>query len=379
MKKNDIKKLLQESLEKTLNEGVYDRGSLKCFIMAGGPGSGKSFVIKNTFGTIETAKLNTLTGLGLKIWNTDLPYVAALEKHGVSPASLELMAPRVFKYYTTKFRDKAVAPIKRWLDVLKNDRIGIIIDGTGKDTGKIKHQKEGFEAAGYDVYMMFVSTPLEIAQQRNAKRDRRLPSEMVADLWKQSEETKATYKQMFGQRFFEVDRGDPNASFKDIQSKIDRIMTLPVKNPIGQEWIKAELDIKNRLRQEIPNKTTENKIRKIIRTEAYVGQLRDKIEIVVNVDKTDHATDRQSRHGEGEEIPEADIMATANKAIDQIAKLLMFDDINIDEAIHIHDRSSDLNLVCQIKQAGDKLKLVVITVMRKSYFVAKTGTRSITV
>ena len=32
-----------------LQEGVYDPGIFKAFFMAGGPGSGKSFISQNTF------------------------------------------------------------------------------------------------------------------------------------------------------------------------------------------------------------------------------------------------------------------------------------------------------------------------------------------
>ena len=43
-----------------LQEGVYDPNILKAFFLAGGPGSGKSYVVRQTTG-----------GLGLKIVNSD--------------------------------------------------------------------------------------------------------------------------------------------------------------------------------------------------------------------------------------------------------------------------------------------------------------------
>ena len=36
-----------------LNEGVYDKGILKAVFMAGGPGSGKSYITKGLFGIPE--------------------------------------------------------------------------------------------------------------------------------------------------------------------------------------------------------------------------------------------------------------------------------------------------------------------------------------
>ena len=43
-----------------LQEGVYDPNILKAFFLAGGPGSGKSYVVRRTTG-----------GLGMKIVNSD--------------------------------------------------------------------------------------------------------------------------------------------------------------------------------------------------------------------------------------------------------------------------------------------------------------------
>ena len=48
------------SIDMMLNEGVYDPGIFKVFILAGGPGSGKSFVTKSVF-----------AGTGLKVVNSD--------------------------------------------------------------------------------------------------------------------------------------------------------------------------------------------------------------------------------------------------------------------------------------------------------------------
>ena len=43
-----------------LQEGVYDPNIFKAFFIAGGPGSGKSFVVRKTTG-----------GLGMKVVNSD--------------------------------------------------------------------------------------------------------------------------------------------------------------------------------------------------------------------------------------------------------------------------------------------------------------------
>ena len=49
-------------------------------------------------------------------------------------------------------------------------RLGLIIDGTGKDFEKITRRARNLEALGYDTHMIFVNTSLDVALQRNAER-----------------------------------------------------------------------------------------------------------------------------------------------------------------------------------------------------------------
>ena len=61
-----------------LQEGLYDPNIFKAFFLAGGPGSGKSYVVRKTTG-----------GLGLKIVNSDDVFERLLDKEGLS----KLMPP----------------------------------------------------------------------------------------------------------------------------------------------------------------------------------------------------------------------------------------------------------------------------------------------
>ena len=56
-----------------LQEGVYDPNIYKAFFIAGGPGSGKSFVVRKTTG-----------GLGMRIVNSDDIFEKLLDKEGLS-------------------------------------------------------------------------------------------------------------------------------------------------------------------------------------------------------------------------------------------------------------------------------------------------------
>ena len=52
-----------------ITEGVYDPSIFKAFFLAGGPGSGKSFVSKSA-----------LSGMGLKVINSDAAFESKLKK-----------------------------------------------------------------------------------------------------------------------------------------------------------------------------------------------------------------------------------------------------------------------------------------------------------
>ena len=62
-----------------LTEGVYDKGVLKAFFMAGGPGSGKSYVASQIFGI---PKQVNITVQGLKTVNSDTEFEHLLKKYG---------------------------------------------------------------------------------------------------------------------------------------------------------------------------------------------------------------------------------------------------------------------------------------------------------
>ena len=68
----DIKDAIVKEQIADLNEGVYDPGIFKAFFLAGGPGSGKSYVQKQTTG-----------GMGLKVVNSDDIYEKMLKDAGM--------------------------------------------------------------------------------------------------------------------------------------------------------------------------------------------------------------------------------------------------------------------------------------------------------
>ena len=134
-----------------LSEGVYDPGIFKAFFLAGGPGSGKSFVTQSAF-----------AGTGLKVVNSDTTFERNLKK-----ANLSLSMPDEEEYFRNLVRAKAKMTTATALDTYVQGRLGLVIDATGRDLNVINTQKRMLDQIGYDSYMIFVNTSLEVALERN--------------------------------------------------------------------------------------------------------------------------------------------------------------------------------------------------------------------
>ena len=214
-----------------LQEGVYDPNILKAFFLAGGPGSGKSYVVKRGTG-----------GLGLKIVNSD----DVFEKY-LKDAGLSLKMPKSEEEPRDKLRDRAKrVTAARQANYLEG-RLGLIIDGTGKDYDKIAKQATQLKQLGYDVHMIFVNTSLETALERNAKRDRTVPRSIATKSWKTVQSNMGKFSQYFRQNFIVVDNND---SDEDVMGPVyKQVMSLAkkkVQNKTGLNWIQGELAKKKR-------------------------------------------------------------------------------------------------------------------------------------
>ena len=214
-----------------LQEGVYDPNILKAFFLAGGPGSGKSYVVKRGTG-----------GLGLKIVNSD----DVFEKY-LKDAGLSMKMPKSEEEPRDKLRDRAKAVTKAKMGNYVEGRLGLIIDGTGKDYDKIAKQATQLKQLGYDVHMIFVNTSLETALKRNAKRDRTVPRSIATKSWKTVQSNMGKFSQYFRQNFIVVDNND---SKEDVMGPVyKQVMSLAkkkVQNRTGLNWIQGELDKRKR-------------------------------------------------------------------------------------------------------------------------------------
>ena len=233
--------------EEFVGEGVYDQGILKAFFMAGGPGSGKSYVATELFDFPKGAVSSVSYATGLKLVNNDNAFEKGLKDAGYSPADLSELAkdPDEWAKVMT-IRTNAKRLTKKFQDNYITNKLGQVIDGTGKNFDRIKGHRKLYLDMGYDTYMVFVNTSLEIAQERNLMRERKLDSKMVEKMWKEVQDNLGKFQKLFGaNRMLIVDNSEYGGDvLKQIEKQIAKHINKPVQNPLGKRWIQEELRLK---------------------------------------------------------------------------------------------------------------------------------------
>lgn len=233
-----------------VNEGVYDPGILKVFFMAGGPGSGKSYVATEIFDFPKGAVSSVSYATGLKLVNNDNAFEKALKDAGYSAGELAKYAkdPEVWSE-VMQIRDHAKGLTKKMQQNYINQKLGQVVDGTGKDYNKIARMRKTYQDLGYDTYMVFVNTSKEIALERNRQRERKLDDSMVEQMWQEVQDNMGKFQRLFSaSNMLIVDNSSYNN--KDIislaEKEIEKHLGTPIQNKLGQRWINDQLNLKKR-------------------------------------------------------------------------------------------------------------------------------------
>jgi hypothetical protein len=237
---------LNEEFE-TLSEGVHDQGIFKAVFLAGGPGSGKDYVMNNT-----------LEGQGLTEINSDKALEFLMDKEG-----LDKMMPvgETEKRNLVRGRAKNITELRQQLALL--GRNGLIINVTGDDVVKTKNIKDQLEKLGYETSMLLVNTRDDISAQRNLERGQRggraVPEPIRKEKWDNVQYARTEYAQMFGGNYSEFDnsedlrQADPEtvkakkAELLSLFNKFKEFVAAPPQSQEAQFWTANELDKKDSL------------------------------------------------------------------------------------------------------------------------------------
>ncbi len=213
-----------------LQEGLNDPNIFKAFFLAGGPGSGKSYVVRSTTG-----------GTGLRIVNSDDVFEKYLKDAGFDMDMSTAKAERETEE-RDKMRKRAKQLTKKRQANYLEGRIGLIIDGTGKDYPKIAKQATELKQLGYDVHMIFVNTSLDTALERNAKRERTVPTDVATRSWNAVQRNIGKFSQYFRGNFVVVDNNDADEDvFVKVFKPVKGLLKKKVKNPQAQQWIMQQM------------------------------------------------------------------------------------------------------------------------------------------
>ena len=211
-----------------LNEGVNDPAIFKAIFLAGGPGSGKSFIVGKT----------GLTSMGYKVVNSDDAFEAAMKK-----VDMDMTPDNIFSPKGQELRGKAKKLTGKKEERYLKGRLGLVVDGTGKDPDKIAEQAKKVKALGYDVAMIFVNTDLDTAISRDAQRARTLGAKGVTEYWKAVQRNIGKFQRMFGKpNFLVVDNSEGKdyqketlTAFRDAKKFTDKPLSKK-----AEKWVAAE-------------------------------------------------------------------------------------------------------------------------------------------
>ena len=236
-----VKEDVDEEFEELLTEGVHDKAIFKAVFLAGGPGSGKDYVLHNT-----------LSGHGLTEINSDNLFEIMMDKKGLNkkmPSSEEEARDLI------RGRAKDVTELRQHL-ALKG-RNGLIINGTGDNPEKIAKIKQKLEELGYDTHMLVVNTNNEVSQKRNIERGERggrtVPENIRSEKWNKVQVARPQLAKLFGSNYTEFENSEDlrTAHPEVVKAKKDEMANLfkkiksfvdaPPKNRQAKNWVAGEL------------------------------------------------------------------------------------------------------------------------------------------
>jgi len=231
----------------------------KALIVAGAPGAGKGYILKD----IDLGSLKT--------FNIDNAFINLLKKANVT---LDL------KNATPEERSKAAKAMAAATKNLKTDIIpnaianqeSFVLDGTAASFKNTLKLKDELEAAGYEVFMLYVYTDLERSLRQNQERfektggeDRSLAPTIVLSTWNSVTKNFEPYQQAFGNNFVSV--ANTGEAMKDLDQIAAKYLA-PFKpkdtKPKTPKQAEASRKRKEKVNQEIQSLLSSDHLQNVI-------------------------------------------------------------------------------------------------------------------
>ena len=149
-------------------------------------------------------------------------------------------------------RARAKATSGKMMDLAIMGRLGMVIDGTGRDYDKISGQTRMLKELGYDTYMVFINTTLDVALERNRGRERQVPEYYTKRSWETVQSHMGKFQNLFGAANFILI--DNNKSDKELTTAVISKANKSIRGFLGQKiksytakrWMATERKLRRR-------------------------------------------------------------------------------------------------------------------------------------
>ena len=119
-------------------------------------------------------------------------------------------------------------------------------------TIRLFNQRAMLTQLGYDCYMVFVNTSLDVALERNKKRERSVPEYITRKSWEQVQSNIGRFQNTFGMsNMIIIDNSkDDKELTTQIMSRVDkavrRLLSNKIKSYTAKRWMATERKLKRR-------------------------------------------------------------------------------------------------------------------------------------
>ena len=228
-----------------MDEGVRDPHIMKAVYMIGTPGAGKS-----TIGRMLTGSS------GLKSVNLDNFHEMWMKKGMIPDGNLR-----------PEDTERSWQNVEKQKVLWKNERLGMLIDGSGRNLEGIRNTYMALDKLGYDQVCVLVHIPyqeaIKRAESRAAKQatehgvGRSVPHDFIKTVDQQIRKNIPALQSIFENNFIMVENmGDPksNPYVMEASNPFAGFLNSPLRNPVAQKYLAKDSDVEmsniDRMRQQ---------------------------------------------------------------------------------------------------------------------------------
>jgi len=191
-------------------EGRFDPYTNRAIFFAGGAGSGKTFIARKLASVFY----------GLKQVNPDAALKMLMRKGG-----LDFTMPDREKPTREPLRQRSKQIVGKQQQHYQGERLGMIIDTTGRSFVRIRDIKQELEDEGYRTMMVFVNADLATQLKRNRMRPRQVPEEVIRKNYDLIRQNLGRYGRLFGDDLLiiensESDQDNLDSNLADLEKQI---------------------------------------------------------------------------------------------------------------------------------------------------------------